>query len=166
MKQEISHIIPIPIEDFWNTCFFTAEYSTAEHLEGLSCSDFTIIKPYTGAPDHKRILFSIPPLHVPASIKKIVGPHIGYTEQGVFDPQKQQYHFSLIPNVLPQKISIEGYYKIERVNDTSTKRTCFMETKVSIFGVGKKMEQLIGQSNLDIQKKTAIFAEQWVKRSI
>lgn len=165
MKQEISHIIPIPVEEFWELCFFSTEYTKAEHLEGLSCSECTIIEPYTGAPSYKRVLFSVPPFHLPASIERIVGPHIGYTEQGFFDQQKQQYHFSLIPNVLPQKISIEGYYTIERINETSTKRTCFMETKVSIFGVGKKMEQLIGQSNLDIQKKTALFAEQWIKRS-
>ena len=135
MQQEITHIIPISIAEFWETCFFSGEYTKSEHLEGLSCSEFSFIEEYTGAPHHKRVLFSVPPLNVPSSIQKIVGNRIGYTEHGTFNPEKKQYHFSLIPTVLPNKITITGYYTAQRVDDTHTKRTCFLETSVSIFGV-------------------------------
>ena len=165
MQQEITHIIPIPITEFWETCFFSSEYTKAEHLEGLSCSEFSIIEEYTGAPQYKRILFSVPPLNVPSRIQKIVGSRIGYTEHGTFDPIQQQYHFSLTPTVVPNKISITGYYTAERIDENNTKRTCFMETSVSIFGVGKKIEGIIAQSNVDVQKNTADFAAKWIAQS-
>ena len=165
MQQEITHIIPISVANFWETCFFSSAYTKAEHLEGLSCSEFSILEEYSGPPDHKRVLFSVPPLNVPSSIQKIVGNRIGYTEHGTFDPIKKQYHFSLTPTVLTKKISIKGYYTAERVDDTHTKRTCFLETSVSIFGVGKKIEGVIAQSNADVQKKTAEFAALWIARS-
>ena len=165
MQQEITHIIPIAFTDFWETCFFSSAYTKAEHLDGLSCSEFSIVEEYSGAPAHKRVLFSVPPLNIPSSLQKIVGNRIGYTEHGTFDPVKKQYHFSLVPTVLPNKISIKGYYTAERVDDMHTKRTCFLETSVSIFGVGKKMEGVIAQSNEDVQKKTAAFAARWMSQS-
>ena len=165
MQQEITHIIPIPINDFWKTCFFSSAYATAEHLEGLSCSEFSIIEEYTGAPHHKRVLFSVPPLNIPSRIQKVVGNRIGYTEHGTFDPIKNQYHFSLTPTVLPNKISIKGYYTAQRVDEHHTKRTCFLETSVSIFGVGKKVEGIIAQSNVEVQKNTAEFAARWITQS-
>ena len=165
MQQEITHIIPIAIANFWETCFLSEAYTKAEHLDGLSCSEFSIIEAYSGAPAHKRVLFSVPPLNIPSSLQKIVGNRIGYTEHGTFDPVKKQYHFSLVPTVLPNKISITGYYTAERVDDTRTKRTCFLETSVSIFGVGKKMEVVIAKSNEDVQKKTAAFAARWMSQS-
>ena len=165
MQQEITHIIPIAIANFWETCFLSEAYTKAEHLDGLSCSEFSIIEAYSGAPAHKRVLFSVPPLNIPSSLQKIVGNRIGYTEHGTFDPVKKQYHFSLVPTVLPNKISITGYYTAERVDDTRTKRTCFLETSVSIFGVGKKMEVVIAKSDEDVQKKTAAFAARWMSQS-
>ena len=165
MKQEITHTIPIPITDFWETCFFSSAYTKAEHLDGLSCSEFSVLEEYTGAPKHKRVLFSVPPLNVPSRIQKIVGNRIGYTEDGFFDPVRKEYHFTLTPTVFPNKISIKGYYTAESVDENHTKRTCFLETSVSIFGVGKKIEAIIAQSNIDIQKKTAEFAASWVTQS-
>ena len=165
MKQEITHIIPISFTDFWETCFFSSAYTKAEHLDGLSCSEFSFIEEYMGEPQYKRVLFSVPPLNIPSSIQKIVGNRIGYTEHGTFDPIKKQYHFSLIPTVLPNKISITGYYTAHRVDENNTKRTCFLETSVSIFGVGKKIEGIIAQSNVDVQKNTAAFAARWIAQS-
>lgn len=162
MKQQIEHNIPIAHTLFWNELFFHADYVKDEHLIGLSCLEFDVLEEYSGPPNHTRTIFSIQPLNIPTNIQKIVGSRLGYTEKGVFYPEKGEYHFTLTPNVLAQKISMKGFYRIEAVDEHTTKRICELECSVSIFGIGKKIEEVIAQSNIQIQQKTADFAAQWL----
>ena len=163
MKQQIAHNIPIASHLFWNDLFFHPQYTEEEHLHGLSCLEFTILEPYTGPPNYSRSIFSIQPLNIPTAIQKIVGSRLGYTEKGIFYPEKGEYHFQLIPNVLANKISIQGFYRIEAVDENTTKRICELESSVSIFGIGRKIEEVIAESNIQIQQKTATFATNWLK---
>ena len=165
MKQQIEHNIPIAHDRFWNDLFFDADYVQSEHIKGLSCIEFQILEEYSGPPRHTRTIFSIQPLNIPANIQKIVGNRLGYTEKGVFYPEKGEYHFTLTPNVLAQKISMNGFYRIEPVDEHTTKRICVLECSVSIFGIGKKIEEVITQSNKQIQQKTADFATLWIKEN-
>ena len=166
MQQHITHSIPISAQRFWKDLFFSPEYTKQVHLEGLSCSAYDIITPCSGAPHYRRSFFNVPPLNIPASLQKMVGSTIGYTEQGYFDPKTQRYHFTITPNVLNKRLKIEGYYFIETIDEHSVNRSCILNTTVNVFGVGKKIEAIIAQSNIDIQAKTAEFAKRWIAQNL
>jgi hypothetical protein len=164
MKQRIEHHIPISADRFWSSLFFSPQYVQEEHIEGLSCQEYRVIEESSGPPNYNRTLFSVPPLNIPKSLQKVVGNRIGYTEKGFFDTKKQQYHFTLTPTIFPSKISIHGFYFIETINESTINRVCELDSSVSIFAVGKKMEEAIAQSNIDIQQKTAHFSAVWLAR--
>ena len=162
MKQLIEHPIPISKSKFWQDVFFAPGYAQAEHLDGLQCLEYKEIEACSGPPSYNRILFSVPPLNIPRKLQKLVGSRIGYTEKGHFDTQTQRYIFTLTPTLMPKKISISGWYEIVPVDTNSIIRRCSLEFSVSVFGLGKQMEGVIAQSNLDIQQKTAAFSAKWI----
>ena len=162
MKQLIEHPIPISQSKFWKDVFFAPGYVQAEHLEGLQCVEYKEIEACSGPPSYNRTLFSVPPLNIPRKLQKLVGSRIGYTEKGHFDTPTQRYVFTLTPTLMPKKISISGWYEILPVDSYSVIRRCSLEFSVSVFGLGKQMEGVIAQSNLNIQQKTAAFSARWI----
>ena len=162
MQQRIEHTISMPAEHFWDV-FFREEYVRREHLEALACQEFSVISPCSGAPRFERTLFALPHLNIPNRLQKIVGSRVGYTETGYFDSAKQRYCFRLVPSILPTKIFLSGWYEVEALDAHSCKRICSLDSRVSVFGLGKMMEETIAKSNEDIQRKTAAFMSQWWK---
>ena len=164
MEQHIIHRLPISVQRFWKDLFFSPEYTKQVHLQGLGCSSFVVHKPCTGAPYYRRTFYNTPPLNIPSSLQKMVGDNIGYTEEGSFDPDTQRYNFRLVPSVLQKRLSIEGYYYIVEIDAHNLERHCVLQTTAKIFGVGKKVEEVIAQSNIDIQAKTADFSRMWIEK--
>lgn len=166
MQQHITHQIPISAQRFWTELFFSPEYTKQVHLQGLGCSSFVVYQACTGAPHYRRKFYNTPPLNIPPSLQKMVGSNIGYTEEGYFDPDTQRYYFKLLPSVLQKRLSIEGYYYIVEIDAQSVERHCVLDTTAKIFGVGKKVEEVIAQSNVDIQRKTAEFSRKWIAENL
>ena len=164
MQQHIIHRIPISAQRFWKDLFFSPEYTKQVHLQGLGCSSFVVQSPCTGAPHYRRTFYNTPPLNIPVSLQKMVGSNIGYTEDGSFDPKTQRYNFTLLPSVLQKRLFIEGYYYIVEIDANNVERHCVLDTTAKIFGVGKKVEEVIAQSNIEIQAKTAEFSRMWITK--
>ena len=165
MQTNIQNHIPISTDRFWTELFFCHRYTEQLHLEALNCSEYRLISD-SGAPKYERILYNVPELKIPRSLQKVVGSSIGYTERGYFDPEKQQYHFSIEPSTLASKIKISGFYYLEAKGSNACIRHCQLEFLVSIFGLGKKIETVISDQFLENQNRSAQFSQQWIAENL
>ncbi|MCA9618771.1 MAG: DUF2505 family protein [Myxococcales bacterium] len=142
-STRIEHTFDCDEPTFWRVLFFDADFNRKlfmEHLRfdgwdveryedrGDAIDRTIVVKPVTGA--------------LPAPLKKLAGDNLGYREKGRFDKKTGRYRFEVIPNTLPDKLSITGEIHLEP-RDGKIRRILDLQVKASVFGVGGLVEKRI-----------------------
>jgi hypothetical protein len=162
MRSTIRHELPAPdAGTFWREVFFSQPvqeqiyrdlgYRDAhvESQEGTLQTGLT-----------RRFTF-VQPLEAPGMLKRLFGTSQTLTEQGTFDAEKGEYHFTMTPEgALGKSFKIRGVTRVEERGNGRVERICELECECGIPGVGGLPERFIAKSNEAIYERRAELERQ------
>ena len=140
------HPLQCTEETYWTHCIFQEEYNRQLYLEQLRFPAYETLERKEDAEflfQRVRITPLLPPL--PGPVKKLIGEHLNYVEEGTFNKAKKQYSFTIIPSVLAQKLSFSGLLYCISEGEKKCVRTIEIDVNVQLFGIGRLIEELLLQ---------------------
>lgn len=162
LKVTLVHEMKCSEERFWEV-FFDADFTRELILEGLDFASCEV-DPFKEAPGDKRTrqMRVIPKIDVPAAVAKILGPKLGYTEDGTFEVKTERWNYELRLSVLSERIKMGGQVRIEAIDDTRCRRLSDLWVNVKIFGIGSLVERAAEKNMRDGWNRAAVWMNKWL----
>lgn len=142
MQFSTRHVFECPAEVFLSEAlYFHPDYHPGLYRE-LDFASYELLEHHrSGERIHERRL-KRPRRELPAVARKALGLQgIEFHEEADYDLRARSYHVRVIPNVLPDKIRIEGDFRIEAVDAQRCARTVEMIVEVRLLGIGRVVER-------------------------
>ncbi len=163
-KVKFEHVFNCDADTYWGKIFFDPEFNTKLFIEKLG---FIRYEPETveETDEHikRRVVVEPSVSDIPKAVKKAVGDNFGYVEHGSFDRKAKRLDINVRSNVKPDKFRCVGSIRLEKVDETQSRRIVEFEIEVSIFAVGKIIEGIIVKDmerEFDIGSK---FTNDWIR---
>jgi hypothetical protein len=161
LEFTLRHEIACSEPRFWEL-FFDEAFTHDMIVKGLDFGTCDI-EPVKEAGDRKtRVMRVIPKLDVPAPVAKLLGPKLGYTEEGTFFITKELWTYTLRLSVLSERIRLGGKLRIEPIDDTKCWRISELWCEVRILGLGKMVEKAAEKNMRDGWNKSAAWMNGWL----
>ena len=158
LKFTLEHEINCSEERFWEL-FFDADFTRDMIVEGLGFArcDVGETTETNGGATKKRPMQVIPKLELPAAVAKVLGPKLGYAEEGTFDVPKERWHYKLNLSVLTERIGLSGDVFVKPIDETKCIRVSEHEVQIKIFGIGSIAERAAEKNMRDGWGKSAAW---------
>lgn len=141
-KFEMRHRYSCDEETFWKEVFFDQDFNKKLFYDHLKFTRWEVTSFDETDAEIRRSLEIVPTTGaVPGPLKKFA-EDLGFTEKGVFDKSKRHHRFTVTPNRMADKITIEGEVRIEPRGD-GIERIINMTVTAKVFGVGGLIEKRI-----------------------
>lgn len=157
----LKHEIQCSEARFWEL-FFDEDFTRDLIVVGLGFAkcDIDPVKD-VGDKQHREMRVT-PKLDVPAAVAKLLGPKLGYTEHGVFDPKAEEWTYDLRLSVLTERIRLGGAVRIEAIDETRCRRISDLRTEAKILGLGGIVERAAEKNLRDGWTKSATWMNGWL----
>ena len=103
-----------------------------------------------------------PKIDVPAAVAKLLGPRLGYTEEGRFHEPTKVWTYQLKLSVLTEKIKLGGKLYCEPKGDDRCIRVSELWMKASIPLIGGLVERAAEKNMRDGWDRSAVWVNQWL----
>ncbi len=131
-------------ETFWRVLFFAEDFNRKLFLEHLKFDGWELTQyDETDAAIEREITVKPVTGPLPGPIKKLVGDNLGYRERGRYDKKTGRYRFTIVPNILPEKVDISGEIHLEVPEEGKVDRILELDVDCKVFGIGKLVEKRI-----------------------
>src|SRR6266545_6249301 len=107
VKFTLVHEINCGPETFWKI-FFDKEFNQQLFTRGLEFPSYATLEQREDDREIFRKVQGIPKLNLPGPVAKLFGPNMAYVEEGTFDKATKLWRWKMIPNVMGDKVRIEG----------------------------------------------------------
>ena len=161
LEFTLRHEIDCSRERFWEL-FFDDDFTRDMIVGGLDFASCDIDPIRESGDRRTRTMRVIPKLDVPAAVAKLLGPKLGYTEEGTFFGGKELWTYTLRLSVLSERIRLGGKLKIEPIDDTKCRRISDLWCEVKILGLGKMVEKAAEKNMRDGWNKSAAWMNRWL----
>lgn len=165
MRFLMRHRFPTTVASYWDTVFFDAEFNRQLYKEALQFPGYEVLA-ITGEPGGARTrkIRTTPKAEIPTALKGLLGGGLVYEEDGAFDPKTGHYKLRIVPNVVPDKVSIEGDFWLEARGEKEVERFCQIDLQVKVFGIGGIAEGFIERTVRESYEKAAAFTVTYLQR--
>jgi hypothetical protein len=163
-KASFRHVFECSVETFWDKVFFDEEYNRRLYEDALGFPGYEILS-LEDRPDGSKVrrVRQTPKQEFPSFLRKLAGDGFSYVEDGRFDPETKHFRFQVKTSSLSDKVQIHGDFWCEPRGEGRCERICEMDFKVSIFGVGGKIEDIIRQQSERSYELAAEFTNRWLR---
>jgi hypothetical protein len=161
----IAHRFDCDERTFWDRIFFDEAFNRDMYLKHLQFQNWQVLEQRETETTIARTVTVTPKVgDLPGAIKSLIGENLSYREIGTFDKQARRYKLDVVPNVLPDKVSVRGETWVEPIGATQCNRIFEAEVNVKVFGVGSIIEKrLIADLQLSYNAG-AVFTAEYLKR--
>ncbi len=161
LEFTLHHGFNCSVDRFW-VLFFDPQWTRELILEGLGFATCDI-DPVVEADGKKRRSMRVTPkLDIPASIAKLLGPKLGYTENGRFDLATSEWSYEIVLSVLADRIRMGGRVRVDPDGPERCTRHSTLFCEVKIFGVGGLVEKAAEKNMRDGWEKAAVWMRSWL----
>ena len=160
----IRHTFDIDLEGYWRDVFFDPEYNRRLYTEALAFKRYELVDQATHADGSvTRTARFEPPFEVPGPAQRVLGPSLGYTELGRFDPAQKRWSYTITPRVLPDKMTSRGTFWVEPRGTDRVERFAEVEVSVKILGLGTLLEAFIERVTRESYDKAGAFTQLFLR---
>lgn len=158
------HTFDCTLDQYWTKIYFDVEYTRALFLEGLGMRRAVIVSDVT-APDGQRrrqLDVDLAPLELPGPVAKLLKGGLGYRDELVFVPARNETTFSYRFNQLTDRLVMTGRMRVEPTRDGKTRRLTDVHIEGHVFGIGGLVERVMEKITRDTWEKSAVFTREWI----
>lgn len=163
MKRfELRHAFPFPRDAVWAEVFGDA-YQKASGVDDKVNRE--VLEEREVAGDVRRRIRITHKDPMPSFIQRWTGPHLRYiiVQRGRVGETAFDWHIE--PAALPDKIQVKGRYELVDAPG-GCERVVKAEIRVTIFGVGGKIEKGIADDLRKSYEDSATFAQRWLQERL
>lgn len=146
LELTVAHELDCTPSRFWDL-FFDPEFTREMIVDGLGFARCDIDPIQQDGKVKRRHMFVEPKVDLPGPVAKLLGPKLGYDEQGNYDEETGLWTFEYRLSVLSERIKMGGKLRVEPVGDDRCKRIADLWIEARILGVGKMVEKA-GEKNM------------------
>ena len=162
LEFTLDHPMHCSSERFWEV-FFDPETTRELIVDGLgfgSCD----VGPLTEKDGvRSRSMRVIPKLDIPAAVAKLLGPKLGYTENGRLDTKTMKWSYEIVLTVLSDRIKLGG--RVHLVPDGERcRRISELWCEVKILGLGGLVERAAEKNMRDGWNRSAVWLNDWLDK--
>ena len=137
----IAHVHNCGEDAFWKL-FFDEEYNQRLVREALRFPAYEQLSLHETDSEIRRVTRLTPPVgDLPRPLRKVVGDGIGYQEVGVFDREARRFSIDIVPNRMPDRLTVRGVLYTEAVDQRTSRRRFDGTVTARLFGIGGMLEQ-------------------------
>ena len=126
---------------FWKL-FFDEEYNRRLFRGALGFPAYGQLSFEETDREIRRVTRLTPPVgDLPGPLRKVIGEGIGYQEVGVFDRQARRFAIDVVPNKMPDRLTVRGVLYTEAVDERTSRRRFDGTVAARLFGIGGMLEQ-------------------------
>lgn len=163
-EVRLRHEIETDEDTYWEKCVFNDEYNQKLFLEYLKFPGYRILEVKDDGKKITKKAVTDPPLGVmPGPVKKVIGDRLSYTEEGTFDRATKRYEFKVTPSSMPDKTTVTGVLRTEKLGDKRVLRIVEVSVEVKVFAIGGMIEERIAGDLRKSYEASAVFTNEWVK---
>ena len=162
---QLSHEIHCNAETFWKV-FLDREFNETLFRQELGFPHYDIISFEEKDTEIVRRIKGTPKTSAPKAVQKMMGDGFGYLEEGRMQRGSNLWTFKITPNTMAEKITNEGYVKIEPAGDNKVKRLSELKFEARIFGVGGMVESTAEKDFREGYDASAVFMNRWIKERL
>jgi hypothetical protein len=157
----LTHRFACSVDRFWQL-FWDADWTKTLIIEGLGFATCDIEPTVEAGGKKKRSMRVTPKLDIPAAVAKILGPKLGYTENGQYDLATGLWSYDLVLSVLSERIRMGGQLTVEADGPDRCVRHSKLRCEVSMFGVGGLIEKAAEKNMRDGWEKASAWTVKWL----
>jgi len=157
----LTHRFDCSTERFW-ALFWDPEWTRTLILEGLGFATCDVEPVVEASGKKTRSMRVTPKLDIPAAVAKILGPKLGYTENGRYDIATGEWSYDLVLSVLAERIRMGGKVTVEADGPDRCVRHSKLRCEVSMFGVGGLIEKAAEKNMRDGWEKASTWMTKWL----
>ncbi|APS00642.1 DUF2505 family protein [Pajaroellobacter abortibovis] len=140
----LRHSLACDEKTYWEKCVFNEEHNHRLYMEQLGFVDYRLLEQQESQHHVQRRISLTPSLKwIHPSLKKWIGKHFSYIEEGTFDRSRMRYQFSVIPSVLANKTKISGTLHCEFSSPREIHQVVQLHIDIQVFGVGSLLEERV-----------------------
>lgn len=144
--------------------FFDREYNEELYKRSLEFPVFEILTLEWADDRASWRIRAQPKLELPGPVEKLLGKNFGYVEEGSWDAASGVYRYTMIPNVLADKMHNSGSVRVEPLGEHRCRRVVDVTSKVNIFGLGGVIESIAEKAFRDNWRKSAEYMTEFCAR--
>lgn len=161
LEFTLNHGFECSTERFW-ALFFDPEWTRSLILEGLGFATCDIEPVVEAGGKKSRTMRVTPKLDIPAAVAKILGPKLGYTENGRLDVATGEWSYEIVLSVMSDRIRMGGKLRVDPDGPGRCKRRSSLWCEVKVFGVGGLIEKAAEKNMRDGWEKASVWTQRWL----
>jgi hypothetical protein len=140
-QVHIVHVYNCGEAAFWKL-FFDEEYNLRLFLQALRFPAYEQLSLEENEHEIRRVTRLTPPVgDLPGPLRRVIGEGIGYREVGVFDRQARRFTIDVVPNKMPDRLTVRGVLHTEAVDERTSRRRFDGTVAARLVGIGGMLEQ-------------------------
>lgn len=163
LQFTVTHELNCSTARFWEL-FFDPDFTRDMIVGGLGFASCDVGPLQEADGKRRRRMRVIPKLDIPAPVAKLLGPKLGYEEEGVFDLTKEEWTHAERLSVLSDRIRLGGRMRAEPLGEDRCRRVSELWTKAKILGLGGMVERAAEKNLRDGWNKSAVYINDWLRR--
>ena len=166
MKTHMEHVIDLPADQYFDRIYFNEDFNEALYKE-LKFRERSILVERDDGDTIYREVRQVPERDLPGPVKKVLGAsEFAYVEKSTYHKANKSIDLVVVSSVKPDKVKTTGRFWIEPLDDNRCKRLLDFEVKVSIFGLGGVVEQLVMQDLESSYDRSAAFTNRYIRENL
>lgn len=161
MDFTLTHRFDCSTERFWEL-FWDPQWTKQLILEGLGFATCDIEPVVETAGKKSRSMRVTPKLEIPAAVAKLLGPKLGYTENGRFDTATGEWSYEIVLSVLSDRIRMGGRLTVDPDGTDKCVRKSKLWCEAKIPLVGGLVEKAAEKNMRDGWEKAAVWLRKWL----
>lgn len=161
LEFTIVHALSCSPERFWNL-FLDPDFTREMIVDGLGfarCEPDPVVQEGSL---RRRHTYVEPKVDLPGPVAKLIGPRLGYDENGTFDEKTGIWTFDMRLSVLSDRIKLGGKLRVEPAGEEQCKRIADLWVDARIMGLGKMVEKAAEKNMRDGWGKSADWMNGWM----
>jgi hypothetical protein len=161
IELTLRHELHCSADRHWEL-FFDPEWTRTLILEGLGFNKCEVGDLKEEGDITARRMRVEPKIDVPAAVAKLLGPRLGYTEEGRFHRPTRKWTYELKLSVLAEKIQMGGDVTLEPGDETRCTRVSKLWMRAKIPLIGGLVEKAAEKNMRDGWDKSAVWINGWL----
>lgn len=162
IELTLRHELVCSADRHWEL-FFDPDWTRTLILEGLGFNKCEVGDLVEDGEHTTRRMRVEPKIDVPAAVAKLLGPRLGYTEEGRFHRPTRVWTYQLRLSVLSEKIQMGGEVVIEPGDAARCTRVSKLWMRAKIPLIGGLVEKAAEKNMRDGWNKSAVWINGWLR---
>ncbi len=162
VKVDLSHLIDIAPDQFFEDLFFNEDYN-AEMYRTLDFKERTVLEKEDRGDTIYRRVRQVPNRTIPGAIQKVIRvERIEYNETSTYNKRTGRVTIEIQPGIMPDRIKSKGELWVEPAGPGRCTRRFVLDIEVKMFGIGGLMEKEIAKDVTASYDKSAAFTNRYI----